>query len=534
MRVVAVISAALLAAGLSLGAASDGTSASAQGATFRVGIAASEIDSIDSALSGVAGTVTIFRATCAGLMGIRDKPLPEGLRVVPDLAASPPRITDGGKTYVFTLRKGLRFSTGQALTAVDVAHTINRVLRPEMKAYYARYLSDIVGARAVLQGRRTTASGVRASGRKVTIRLTRPLGDFNARLAVGACVVPTTVPVDPEGVKAPVPSAAPYYIAEYAPGRRIVLERNRFYRGARPHRVARIVIDLASDAATMLDRVERDDLDYAWLPNAEFGDRAAELKRRYGVGRSRFFSVPASFLRYLALNSARPLFRDNLRLRQAVNFALDRKALLRERGPLAGIETDQYLPPGMPGFRDARIYPLSGPDVDRARRLARGNLRGGRAVLYAFTGPTEAAQAQIVRRNLERIGLKVTVRSFPPPVVFEKVATPGESFDIALLGWLADIPDPSAFLDDLFNGRNAPGPNFSRFDSPRFNRALDRASSSTGAARYREYGRIDVDLARNGAPAVAYAYDTALTFVSARTSCIVVNPYLDLAAVCVR
>jgi ABC-type oligopeptide transport system substrate-binding subunit len=119
-------------------------------------------------------------------------------------------------------------------------------------------------------------------------------------------------------------------------------------------------------------------------------------------------------------------------------------------------------------------------------------------------------------------------------VLFDKLATPGEPYDLALAGWLADIPDPSGFLADLFHGRNIPDPNYSRMRSPRFDRLLDQGSRLTGNARYRRYGGLDVALARDGAPAVAYAFDNALTFVSARTGCIVVNPYLDLAAVCVK
>ena len=96
-----------------------------------------------------------------------------------------------------------------------------------------------------------------------------------------------------------------------------------------------------------------------------------------------------------------------------------------------------------------------------------------------------------------------------------------------------DLPDPS-LLNDLFAGANSPDPNFSRFDSPTYNRRLDRASRLVGQRRYAMYGRLDVDLARDAAPAIAYAYDNALTLVSKRVGCIVLNPYLDLAAACLR
>jgi len=401
-----------------------------------------------------------------------------------------------------------------------------------MKAYLAPFFADIVGARAVIDGKAQTARGVVANRNTLTIRLTRPAGDFGARIAA-VCVVPRTLPVDAEGAKAPVPTAAPYFIAEYVPGRRVVLERNRFYRGSRPRHLDRFEIELTEEDARAIDRVDRGELDYAWIPTSSYAARAAEFRRKYGLNRARFFGVPTPFLRMFALNTSRPLFRGNPQLRRAVNFAVDRRALLRERGPLAGFLTDQYLFPGLPGFRDERIYPLEKPDVARARQLARGNLRGRRAVLYTIDNPLGLAQAQIVKQNLARIGIRVEVKAFPGVALFEKLATPGAPFDIGWVGWLSDFPDPSV-LNDLFHGARSPETNYSRLDSPPFNRRLARVATLTGAERYREYGRLDVELARDAAPAVAYAYDNALTLVSERVGCVVVNPYLNLAAACLK
>jgi ABC-type transport system substrate-binding protein len=100
------------------------------------------------------------------------------------------------------------------------------------------------------------------------------------------------------------------------------------------------------------------------------------------------------------LNTSRPLFRNNVKLRQAANFAVDRRALLRERGQLSGYLTDQYLSPPMLGYRDEQIHPLRAPDLARARTLARGHTRSGRAVLYTLNTPLDVAQAQILKANL--------------------------------------------------------------------------------------------------------------------------------------
>ena len=98
-----------------------------------------------------------------------------------------------------------------------------------------------------------------------------------------------------------------------------------------------------------------------------------ELAREYGPtsqaakdGNQRYFVSPSLSFRYLALNTSRPLF-SNLKLRQAVQYAINRPALLAQRGAYAGQPTDQYLPPGVPGYVDENIYPINGPDLRRPR-----------------------------------------------------------------------------------------------------------------------------------------------------------------------
>ena len=223
-----------------------------------------------------------------------------------------------------------------------MAHTINRVLNKTFNSPLASQFADIVGAQKVLDGSATSASGVVARGLTLTIDLTKPVGDFTAR-STDLCVVPQAVPPDPEGAKAPIPSAAPYYVAEYVPNDHVTLLRNQYYRGSRPHHLDRFEIDLNGDGATFIDGADSGALDYAWAPNSDYAAKAAALEQKYGVNKTRFFTSPGAFLRMFVLNTSRPLFKDNVALRQAVNFAVDRHALLRERGVLAGRLTDQYL-----------------------------------------------------------------------------------------------------------------------------------------------------------------------------------------------
>src|SRR5262249_40542914 len=149
-------------------------------------------------------------------------------------------------------------------------------------------------------------------------------------------------------------------------------------------------------------------------------------------------------------------------------------------------------------------------------------------------GPPE--QAQIVKQDLKKIGLDVEIREFPPPVHFQKLATRGEPFDMGWVGWLTSEPDPAPGLE-IFDGSTIGTPaniDYSYFNSSKYNRLLREASLLTGEARYRAYGKLDVEITRDAAPGVAYGVDNALTLVSARTGCIIVDPYLDLEAVCLK
>jgi peptide/nickel transport system substrate-binding protein/oligopeptide transport system substrate-binding protein len=230
------------------------------------------------------------------------------------------------------------------------------------------------------------------------------------------------------------------------------------------------------------------------------------------------------------LNASRPLFRNNVKLRQAVNFAVDRVAIAREFGPLLVTPTDQYL-----AYLDARIYPLKGPDLGKARALAKGHRRGGKAVLYTRDDPVAVAQAQILERNLSRIGIEVEIHAFPGNLLFEKLKSGQHDFDIGRAGF--GFVDPPQILSQLFDGRTIGRPdnvNWSYFNSPKYNRLLDRAASLTGEGRYRAYGELDVQLSRDAAPAIPLAFANFIAFVSRRTGCVVLNPAFDLTAVCLK
>ena len=509
------------------------------GGIFR--IAFTRFDYVDPALAYSVEARMLLDTTCARLMAYPDKPPPEGLRLVPEVAASYPRSSHDLKTWTFTLRRGFRFSNGAPVRADAFARAINRTLAPGVTSPALQYTQSIAGAADVRSGRSGAARGVVARGNTLVVRFTRPVPDFPAWTTMTFfCAVPPGLPSDPEGVDV-IPAAGPYHVAEYRPGERVVLRRNRYYGGRRPHHVDGFTVDLRARApGELLDRVERGETDWTYTTAPIFLDPSRRLIEKYGLDKGQFFLRPGLTLRLLVLNSSRPLFQNNPRLRRAVNLAINRRELTTATAGAQGSGrlTDQYLPPLVPGFRDVRINSLTSSDTRAANELARGHTRDGKAIFYVPDFPPPMALAQLVKRQLAEIGVDVTLRPVPYHVTnsayLGPLGVPGEPWDIALVLWSPDYFDPYAYLNRLLDARFIGGTNLGYFASAKYNRLMRLAARLEGGARYRRYGELDIDLARSAAPLVPIEFFDEPTLVSKRVGCVVLRPALDLTAVCLK
>jgi peptide/nickel transport system substrate-binding protein len=528
-------------AGLAQSGASGSGAAPRDGGIFRISFAAgSGIDHIDPALAFTPPAWALLDTVCARLLTYPDKRSPESFRPVPEVAVGYPTISRDLRTYTFTLRNGFRFSDGTPVRANAFARAINRTLAPGVASPGALLTRDIVGAGDVLAGKTPSATGVVARGNTLVVRFVRPVPDFAARTTTPFfCAVPPTLPADPEGVVGMLPGAGPYYVADYRPGERVVIRRNRFYGGSRPHHVDGFDVDLrAASPQEMLTNVKEGRADWGHNPAGSFLDPSLALVSTFGINKARFFLKPGLTLRMLAFNTSRPLFRDNPQLRRAVNFAIGRRGL-QLAGPLSSELTDQYLPPSMAGFKDSAIYPLEQPDLATARQLAQGNTRDGKAVFYTTDNPLALATGQLVKRQLAEIGLDVEVKALPIHIATApyvgKLATPGEPWDIALVLWTPNFIDPYAYLNSLLDRQFIGGSNLARFESSGYDGELRRAARvPLGSERNRVYGELDARIARDAAPLAAVDVLNEATFVSDRVGCIVLRPALDLTAVCLR
>jgi YVTN family beta-propeller protein len=510
------------------------------GATLRID-SFLDVAGMDPALAYDYRSWILLYASCAKLVNYPDKGGSAATQLVPEVAQSLPAVSDGGRTYTFTIRPHFRFSPPSNLpvTAQTFKSTIERTLNPAMKSPAATEFDNIVGARAYVAGARGVAhiSGVVARANKLIIHLYAPEPDLLARLAEPFfCAVPPDTPINPRGERT-IPSAGPYYVTSYSPGQGVVLQRNPNYHGSRPHHFARIVFTPGVPPQRAVAQVEAGTIDYDL--DAADPTNASGLAARYGPaspaakrGRQQYYVDPQAAVDFLALNNHRPLFAD-ARLRQAVNYAVDRDTLARigsPREPLPEHPTDDYLPPGVPGYRDLKIYPLH-PDLRKARALARGHA-GATVVMYTCDLITCAANAQVVKTDLGAIGLNVVVKEFPPTVLFQKLATPGEPWDIGHANWSADYPDPDNFLNLLLETNTL----MPKFEDPAWAAKLAAAARLTGVRRYLAYGKLDEDLLRTAAPFAAYDNLAIHDLTSARIGCRIETAVygVDVAALCIR
>ena len=160
--------------------------------------------------------------------------------------------------------------------------------------------------------------------------------------------------------------------------------------------------------------------------------------------------------------------------------------MLRVAGKYAGKRTDQILPPNMQGFRDAELYPIKGANPSAGRALANG-AKDEITLLYT-TSPTSVARAQILKFNLEQIGLSVTLKPQPFAVALRTAGTRGSDFDMFLIAWFADYPDPFDFINVLLDGQNiqeANNSNYSYLNSPKYNKLMSRRLEALGRSALR-------------------------------------------------
>src|SRR5829696_4412081 len=390
-----------------------------------------------------------------------------GARLVANLASEVPEPSADGMTYVFELRRGIRFSNGAPVRPEDFRHSLERFLRLDVDAP-ASYFSGVVGARRCRAEPRSCdlSKGIETDPKTgtITIHLRAPDGEFLHELTLPlASVVPADSPM--RFARRPLPGTGPYRIASFNPRRGGRLVRNRHFRPwsqeARPDGFAdEIVIDVGGKIDAQLAAVRSGEADMVSLSEALWSGalkpaRLRQLAIQYG---GLLHTAPEPQLEHMRMNVRLAPF-DDARVRQALNYAVDRgKAAELAGGAELARPTCQLLPPGFPGYRPRCRYTLNpnpagtwtAPDLATAKRLVReSGTRGSpvRVMIERSQRPLGSYFASLLRQLRYRSSLLV----LPARAYYPAIHAPPEPVNIWWDGWVSDYLAPSAFIQPLFS-----------------------------------------------------------------------------------
>jgi ABC-type transport system substrate-binding protein len=487
----------------------------------------------------------IEEATCAKLLNYPDVPASDGWRLQPEIAESMPAVSNGGRTYMFTVRPGYRFSppSNQPVTADAFRYSIERALSPGLGsgAPGPSVIGDIAGEQAFRAGTAEHISGLRAIGDRLVITLTRPSQDFLERLALPYfCPVPTDTPIVRGGVQDVAPSSAgPYYMAiPRVTGELMILERNPNYTGPRPHFFDAFAIREGIDPGEAVGRVEQGTWDSVIEVNQHVADNpvvddpsfapGGALDRKWGTGagpsgdRSSYLATPLPSDDYLAFNASRPLF-SRRRARLAVAWALDRSALATTRGEAP---SDRLLPPAMEPSQSHHPYALARPDLGRARALLGGTQSVAVMAVLADCEPCLRV-AEAVKAQLRPIGITVKIKELND---VSEPALAHAHVDLVERVTSLPYPDSASFIAKMLGG-DVP----TQWLPAGIGAKSARVGTLSGRQRSDMAARLADALARDDMPVAVFAHGSIGELFSSRIGCIEQQPIgtgVDLAALC--
>jgi peptide/nickel transport system substrate-binding protein len=414
-----------------------------------------------------------------GLVGYKHVAGPAGAELVPYLAENLPEVSSGGRTYRFRLRTGLRYSDGRPVKAGDFEASIKRLFL--MRSLGRDFFRSVEGAARFEQRGKGDIAGIESNdrARTIEIRLTEPRGDFLHVLATTfGALLPAGTPASPVGTSveigkpplAPPAATGPYRIESYQAGGGFTLVRNPRFRPTPSVPLPnpdRIVAVAATDPAKALDRVLKGDVDYTLhlLPSK----RLPQLRRQRGA-QLRLYTPANTY--YVFMNTRTPPF-DKLAVRQAVNYAIDRRRLAALFGGLAR-PTENVLPPTYPAYRKLSLYPL---DVGRARRLVRqAGASRARVTVWASDRTTSQPHGAYLVQVLRSIGLDARLKVVPQAVYWTTIGNQRTRAQIGMANWFQDYPHPLDWFDLLLNGRRITplnNQNYANANVPALNRRIE-------------------------------------------------------------
>lgn len=420
------------------------------------------------------------------------------------------QVSDDGLRYRFQLREDARFSSGRTLTAEDARLALERVLVPGTRSPGAELYRGIAGAQECtawpchLRGLSVPSPWV------LEVTLAAPDPVFLHKMAM-----PFAAPVPPEVVRergddfgrAPVGSG-PFQLAEWRAGQRLLLTRNPHYYRPDVPRVPGVLRLVGVDDDVGWLKFLSGELDITAIPPPEFSGVIRSAERA-----PRIRKVTTMRTHYLGLNCELAPF-DDRRVRRALNYAVNKPKLLRLLND-RGVVANGFVPPNMPSYQSTVPgYPF---DPERARRLLHeaGYAAGLSSTLWLRNDETAIRLGQSIQQDLAAVGVHLQLRPLAWGTFLDAIKRPGH-VPMFLLGWEADFPDASNFLEVLLHSKQIGANNNTGYRNPEVDALLDRAAQMTDAALRQNLLQEVERLAFDDAPWVFLYHPVSYEIVSHR------------------
>ena len=402
----------------------------------------------------------IYQGVYDGLLAFKKAPGAEGFTKVPDLAEAMPEVSNDGKTYTFKLRKGIKFSNGQEVTVKDVVASFQRIFKvssPTAGGFY----SVIVGADKCLKEPATCTLEGGVVGDEatntITINLNAPDAEFFDKIALPhASILPADAPTTDAG-SVPIPGTGAYYFSAYDPNKGLTMVRNPNFKmwseEAQPDGYPdTIQYDFGLTDEAEVTAVQNGEAD--WMFDPPPTDRLGEIGTKF---QNQVFLNVLTAWWYAPMNTNLAPF-DNIKARQAVNFAIDRNALVNLfGGPVLASPVCQVLPPGFPGHVDYCPYTKdpgakwSAPDLDKAKQLVEeSGTKGQKVTIISDDTAVSKAIGTYMQSVLTDIGYDAQVKPISPNIQFTYIQNTNNKVQISISQWYQDYPAASDFLNILF------------------------------------------------------------------------------------
>jgi peptide/nickel transport system substrate-binding protein len=516
-KLIAISSAVALLVGAAIGLGACGSGGGGkEGGTLKATYAEPP-DYLDPALSYTAEGWTAMADTYIGLLTYAHAEGEAGSKVVPGLAESLPKISDDGKTYTLKLRKGLKYSDGTPVRASDFRYAVERMIK--LNSGGTPFFTKIAGAEKFAETKQGGISGIQTNDKtgEIVIELTGPSSTFTFELGLMfSAPVPPDTPAKDQTPNPP-PATGPYMITSSDPGRSWSYARNPYWAKANgpampdypDGHVDKADVTVIRNDSTQVNEIEKGS--YNWMQNPPPADRYAQLKEKYEGTQLRVEPTISTY--YFWMNEERAPF-DDLKVRRAVNYAIDSRALERiYAGQLEALH--QILPPGMPGHEPFNLYPHN---MAKAKKLiAEANPSDRDITVWTDNESPQEEVGAYYQDVLKKLGFNAKLKVLGENyfTVIGNVSTP--DLDTGWIDWYEDYPHPNDFFQPLLAGESIQptnNTNTSRTNYPDLNAKIARLSKEDlGPEQEAEYAKLDKEFMER-APWAPYGTRTLSTFVS--------------------